>query len=124
VDDNGRPGAVPLNAVKNYLVDPLPENILLFTVQYVDEDCITLRNAEGKYLTCDKLSWVNTPEENVTVWRLKVFNGGWQLISTEESATGRRKAMQLYKALLSTYDLGPNTGFCFNFYEPKNSSSR
>lgn len=124
VDDNGRPGAVPLNAVKNYLVDPLPENILLFTVQYVDEGCITLRNAEGKYLTCDKLSWVNTPEENVTVWRLKVFNGGWQLISTEESATGSRKAMQLYKALLSTYDLGPNTGFCFNFYEPKNSSSR
>ena len=115
--DNGRAlSTVPVNAVQNYLTgDPLPENIQLFTVNYVSDDCITLRNAEGKYLTNDRLAWVDAPEEGRTTWRLHAFNGAWQLFSTEE---GVRKAMEIYKTDLSMYDAEPRHNFCFNFYEP------
>ena len=118
INDEGKLGTAQVDAIDDYLVTPLPENTIMFTVEYVKDDLITLRNEEGKYLTCDTLNWINSPEEGVTAWKLNTFSGGWQLISTEETGTGTQKAMQLYKTLISTYELGPYTGFCFNFYEP------
>lgn len=94
---------------------PLPDNVMLFTVNVVNEDCITLRNAEGKYLTNDKLAWADTMEEGIITWRLNARNGAWQLLTTGDD---RPKALEIYKANLSTYTAEPRDNFCFNFYEP------
>ncbi|MBQ1439732.1 MAG: bifunctional metallophosphatase/5'-nucleotidase [Solobacterium sp.] len=116
VEDSGKLSTVPQNAAQNYLVaDPLPDNVMLFTVNVVSEDCITLRNAEGKYLTNDKLAWADTMEEGITTWRLNARNGAWQLLTTGDD---RPKALEIYKANLSTYTAEPRDNFCFNFYEP------
>ena len=116
VDENGKLSTVPQNAEQNYLAaDPLPDNVMLFTVNYVSDDCITLRNAEGQYLTNDKLAWADAMEEGITTWRLNARNGAWQLLSTEE---GRLRGLEIYKTDLSVYTAGPRDNFCFNFYEP------
>ena len=116
VEDSGKLSTVPQNAAQNYLVaDPLPDNVMLYTVNVVSEDCITLRNVEGKYLTNDKLAWTDTMEEGITTWRLNARNGAWQLLTAGDD---RARALEIYKNNLSTYAAEPRDNFCFNFYEP------
>ena len=113
-----------VKTLRNDIIEPLPANAVLFTVQYAagsedSSDRITLRNPKGEYLTCDKLIWTDDPENSCVEWQLDCFNGAWRIISTEELADGRKKAMEVYNASLTTYDYsGMRCAFCFNFYEP------
>ena len=116
VEEDGILTTVPQNAERDYLTgDPLPENVLRLTVNYVDDNCITLCNEEGKYLTSDKLTWQANAQDGITAWRLNALNGAWQLLSTEE---GSKKAMEVFRTEVSMYDVGLHHSFCFNFYEP------
>lgn len=119
---NGGLGAAACAAYGNVLAAPLPEDALLFTVHFDDEDRLRLTDPQGRYLTCTAGGGLKLTDEmakdDLSLWTLQEANGGWFLVSAgaDSSAYGRQ-AVEFYGGRFTTYRFSEKGSFILNFYE-------
>lgn len=119
---NGGLGAGECRAWGEDLIDPLPENALLFSVRPAEDGTLYILDRSGRCLSCGSAGGLSLTDgeaaNGLSRWRLEPARGGWYVVNAGEgSAANGRQALEYYNGRFSTYQHAERAQFIFNFYE-------